>query len=88
MKKILVLSTLLATSSAYAQAPQQQAPQLPAEYILKVTPAETDLISDGLQTQPFGKVFPLLNKLRSQVIEQQPKPVDPPKPAATDDPAK
>ena len=54
------------------------------EYMIKVTPADADLISDGLQTQPFGKVFPLMNKLRSQILEQQQaaqKPaVDPPKP--------
>jgi len=53
------------------------------EYSIKVTPADVDLISDGLQTQPFGKVFPLMNKLRSQIIEQQQaaqKPAaDPPK---------
>ncbi len=53
------------------------------EYTVKVTPADVDLISDGLQTQPFGKVFPLMNKLRSQILEQQQaaqKPaVDPPK---------
>lgn len=57
--------------------------QQPVEYQLKVTPAETDIISEGLQTQPFGKVFPLINKLREQIIAQQPKPVvaDPPKSA-------
>ena len=60
------------------------------EYIVKITPADADLISDGLQTQPFGKVFPLMNKLRSQILEQQQaaQKVDPAKPAATNDPAK
>ncbi len=52
------------------------------EYTVTVTPADVDLISDGLQTQPFGKVFPLMNKLRAQILQQQQaaKPVDPPKP--------
>jgi hypothetical protein len=55
------------------------AAQQPSEYILKVSPAETDLISKGLQTQPFGEVYPLINKLREQIIAQQPKPVEAPK---------
>lgn len=62
--------------------------QQPAEYVLRVTPADTDLISDGLQTQPFGKVYPLINKLREQIVAQQPKPVDPPKPVPQSDPSK
>ena len=70
----MFVSALLLATPAMAQQPN--------EYTLKVTPAETDLISEGLQTQPFGKVFPLINKLRQQIIDQQPKPVDPPKPAA------
>lgn len=53
--------------------------QQPSEYVLKVTPADTDLISEGLQTQPFGKVYPLINKLREQIIAQQPKPAEAPK---------
>ena len=72
-----VLLACVISSAAIAQ---------PAEYQLKVTPPELDTISEGLQTQPFGKVAPLMNKLRAQVIEQQPKP-DAPKaepPKATD----
>ena len=65
MNKYLVL-TVLFTTSAMAQQP--------AEYQLKVTPAEVDVISDGLQTVPFGKAFPLINKLREQIVAQQPKP--------------
>ena len=78
MKKILILSVIgfcfgfFVVWTATAE-----------EYSIKVTPADVDLISDGLQTQPFGKVFPLMNKLRSQIIEQQQaaqKPaVEPPK---------
>jgi hypothetical protein len=77
MKKMLLISALLITP-AYAQQP--------AEFNLKVTAAEIDVISEGLQTQPFGKVFPLINKLRQQVIEQSKPPAEAPKPA--DEPAK
>jgi len=56
--------------------------QIPSEYDLKVTPDEINVISEGLLTQPYGKVYALMAKLRSQVIEQQqPKPL--PKPAET-----
>ena len=64
-----VLAFVLVSSVAYAEPAVQQ----PSEYVLKVSPAEVDLISEGLQTQPFGKVLPLMNKLRSQILEQQPK---------------
>lgn len=73
MKKFFIVA-MLASSSALAQTPQS--------YTFTVTPADADLISDGLQTQPFGKVYPLINKLREQIIAQQPKPIDPPKQAA------
>lgn len=66
MKKFLVLVALLATP-AMAQQPV-------SDYNIKLTPAELDIVSEGLQTQPFGKVFPLMNKLREQIIAQQPKP--------------
>lgn len=79
MKKYIVIVLLIATPAMAQQ---------PAEYVLKVTPADADLISDGLQTQPFGKVYPLINKLREQIVAQQPKPVDPPKPVPQSDPAK
>lgn len=64
-----------------AQQPAPVAVPTP-EIILRVTQSELDLISEGLQTQPFGKVVPLINKLRDQIIAQQPKPVqpEPPKP--------
>jgi len=63
---------------------------LAEEYTVKITPADADLISEGLQTQPFGKVFPLMNKLRSQILEQQQaaQKVDPAKSPVTNDPAK
>lgn len=68
----IFLSAALLSTSALAQQP--------AEYILKMTPAEVDIISEGLQTQPFGKVYPLINKLREQIVAQQPKTVDVPNP--------
>lgn len=52
------------------------------EVILRVTAEELTIISDGLQTQPFGKVVPLINKLQGQVMAQQPKPVVPVPPVA------
>lgn len=64
MIKYVVTFVLLSTA-AIAQ------PIVPSEYVIKLAPAEIDIISDGLQTQPFGKVAPLMNKLRAQVLEQQ-----------------
>ena len=72
MKKFLVIAVLLATPAMAQQ---------PSEYTLKLAPAELDIISEGLQTQPFGKVFPLINKLRDQIVAQQPKPVEASKPS-------
>lgn len=71
MKKYLLLATIMLPTLAFAQTP---------ELTLKVTQPELDIISEGLQTQPFGKVVPLINKLRQQIIDQQPKPVVPEKP--------
>lgn len=69
MIKYLTVFALLSTS-AYAQIK------------LDVTQDELNIISEGLQTQPFGKVVPIINKLRAQIQDQQPKPViEPPKEA-------
>jgi hypothetical protein len=68
MKKLVLIAFLVPTL-AYAQPVQQ-----PATYNLVVSPAELDVISKGLGTQPFNDVLPLINKLRQQVMEQQPKP--------------
>lgn len=78
MKRLIIIA-LLVSSAAYAQPAPQPVPLPPNEITLKVTQLELDLISEGLQTQPFGKVVPLLNKLRQQIIDQMPKPVEPPK---------
>lgn len=75
--KIAAALFLATITPSFAQ-PASVAQTLPAELVLKVTPSELDVISEGLQTQPFGKVVPLMNKLRQQVIDQQPKPVEAP----------
>ena len=65
MRLKLLIVGLLWVTPAYAQ--QQQA----IEYTLKVTPAEIDTIGKALGTQPFNDVAALIQKLRSQVVEQQ-----------------
>lgn len=53
----------------------------PSEYNLKVKPGEADLIGKGLGKLPFEEVAPLIQSLRSQIIEQhQIKAVEQPKP--------
>ena len=47
--------------------------QAPSEYSLKVSPAEVDLIGKAIGFLPYNDAFPLINKLRQQVFEQQPK---------------
>lgn len=84
MKKLLIAVALIACSTvAYSQqAPVPVQPQAP-EIVLRMTQPELDIISKGLQTQPFGEVAPMINKFRQQIIDQQPKPetskVDQPK---------
>lgn len=76
MKKYILLA-MGATAIGANDLQAQPVSQPQTEIILKVTPPELDILSEGLQTQPFGKVMPLMNKLRQQVLEQQ-KPVVPP----------
>lgn len=57
----------------------------PPEYVIKITPPELDVISEGLQTQPFKQVVPIINKLRQQVIDQQKAFNAPPVPKVEDD---
>lgn len=76
MKKALIIAGICLPTMLYAQQVNQPVATPvtpPVEYSLKVTSTELDLISDGLQSQPFGKVLPLMNKLRQQVLDQQPK---------------
>lgn len=78
MKRLIIVALSLLPTFVFAQ-PIQQAQVAPqAELTFKVTPTELDLISEGLQTQPFGKVVPLINKLRQQIVDQQPKPAETP----------
>lgn len=70
-----IVAVVIATP-AVAQQPQSN----PAEYHLKITGAEVDLIGKALGTQPFSEVAPLVQKLRQQIMEQQQTPVPTPKP--------
>lgn len=70
MKRLLILSLLLVPTIALAQ-------QQPTEFTFKVTPADADVIWEGLRELPVKKVEPVMTKLRQQVMEQtQAKPVE------------
>ena len=58
--------------------PAQAQPSIPSEYVIKLSPADLDLIGKALGAQPFNDVAPLFQKLRQQVSEQQ-KPPEPEK---------
>jgi hypothetical protein len=62
MKKLLVIALLIAS------------PAMAQDVTLKVNNAELGLIGKGLGTLPFNDVAPLMNKLQSQVVEQQKAP--------------
>jgi len=47
-------------------------------YTITVTLSDLNTISDGLMQVPYGKAFPVINKLRQQVVAQQSKPVEKP----------
>ncbi len=70
MRLKLIIGMVLISSVAYGQQPV-------SEYNLKVTPQEIELIGKGIGLLPFNDVAALVQKLRSQVMEQQspPKPV-------------
>ncbi len=55
----------------------QEQPSQPAEYVLKITPQELDLIGKALGLMPYNDVASAMQKLRQQVIEQQTKKVEP-----------
>lgn len=57
----------LAVTPVLAQTPTQPK----QEYHINLTGDELDLIGEGLGTQPFNKVLPLLNKLKQQAADQQ-----------------
>ena len=52
------------------------AQKLPDNYNIIVTPQELDTIGNGLGSMPFKDAAPLINKLREQVMQQAPKPVE------------
>jgi hypothetical protein len=62
MKKFLLISCCLLSFNANAQQ---------TEYTVKLTAQELDLIGEGLGTQPFKVVAPLLQKMREQIAAQQ-----------------
>jgi hypothetical protein len=68
-------AALLMHNGAFAQPAQQP---LPDKYNITLTPQELDLIGNGLGSMPFKDAAPLINKLREQVMAQQPKPVEKP----------
>lgn len=76
MNKIICLACLLATTPVLAQTPMPPK----QDYHIVLTGEELDLIGEGLGTQPFNKVLPLLNKIRQQVADQQKQvvPITPP----------
>lgn len=76
MKKLLIMSAVLISTAAFAQAPS------PQEFNLKINSQQLELLGKALGKLPFDEVAPLMQQLRQQVVEQSlPKPVDkkPPK---------
>lgn len=62
----------MAWSVAFAQAPQ-----VPAEYSVKLTAPEVDIVGKALGAMPYQDVALLIQKLREQIVaQQQAKPVD------------
>ena len=71
MRLKLILSVRLIVSPAMAQEATQPVSSAPSEYTLKITSQELDLLGRALGTMPYNDIAPLLQKLRSQVVEQQ-----------------
>lgn len=68
MKRILTLITLLAiVTPAFAQQP---------EVNLKISNDDVNTIGKALGKLPFDEVAGLIQKLREQIIAQQPKPAE------------
>lgn len=59
--------------SAVAFLPVPANAETPVEVNIKLTSQELDLIGTALGSQPYNQAFPLMNKLRQQWIDQQPK---------------
>lgn len=73
MKKLILIIGCLASSMAHAQ---QAAPQPVAEFTVKLTGAEVDIVGNALGRMPYQDVALIIQKLRQQIVEQQNKPVD------------
>ena len=67
MKRLAIAVLMLSPTLALAQQPT------PSEYILKVKPAQLDVIGKGLGRLPYEEVAELMQSLRQQVVEQQMK---------------
>lgn len=77
------LSLLAITAAAAQPAPQ---PSAPTEFTLTVTKEDLAVIGDALVERPFKVVNPVLQKLNSQLVQQQqPKPKDQEKPPGQGD---
>lgn len=77
MKSALIIVGMVLSTVAFSVLEASAQTQPSASYTFSnITPADVELIDAGLQTQPFGKVAPLMNKLREQVVQQQQKPVE------------
>lgn len=74
MKLRFVMSFCLMASAVQAQT------VVPFEYILKVTPDQLNVISEGIATQAFNKAAPLIQSLREQILTQQQPKAEVPKP--------
>jgi hypothetical protein len=62
MKKLIFVFTII-SSSAFAQSSQ-------TEITLKLSQEELGIIGQSLDAMPYGKVAPLLEKLRLQIYPQ------------------
>lgn len=82
MRALMIAALLTLPTTAWAQQPAPLS-TVPAEYNLKVKPADVDNIGKGLGKLPFEEVAALMQSLRQQIVEQQqaqvPKPVEPAK---------
>ena len=68
--KLIFIGCLIVATPVMAQEASQSASSPPVEYTLKITPQELDLLGKALGNQPYNDVAPLLQKLRSQFVEQ------------------